>query len=132
MTRVNCIPPAFLLDQHLRAEYREITRLWKYAETYDGRPIPETYRLGKGHVRFFIDKGAWVLRRFALLEEELRRRGFKADKSPRAWPNSLRGDWQPTDEARAVLMARLRNRIPKRPKYRSVDVCPDEAVEFYS
>ncbi len=80
------MPPPLLTDQHLFAEYRELPRVSAYLTralaAHGGREgvlarIPGRYVLGKGHVTFFYDKGAFLAARHAALVEELRRRDFR-------------------------------------------------------
>ena len=59
MTRINVgIPPAELINQHLIAEHREIKRIpnciAKGKYNMDG--IPDKFKLGTGHVKFFYNK----------------------------------------------------------------------------
>lgn len=57
MTRINLIPVEELTNKHLIAEKHEITRVFALAK--NSKPnvkIPDTYRMGKGHVTFFIIK----------------------------------------------------------------------------
>lgn len=77
MTRINSnICPTRLIDQHLLAEYNEITRLTtiNFSKTHK---IPESFRLGTGHVKFFYDKQKFLHKRYLSLREELISRGFK-------------------------------------------------------
>jgi len=75
MTRINVgIKPEELCDKHLVAEYREIGRISKLLENrlksnkgFDD--IPPTFRLNKGHMKFFLDKGCFVHKRFDSLKE---------------------------------------------------------------
>jgi deoxyribonuclease (pyrimidine dimer) len=67
MIRINIIPVAELMDQHLIAEYREITmvpvsftRTLSSKTGLDYRKIPKSYILNKGHVYFFYDKGFYL------------------------------------------------------------------------
>ena len=58
MTRINVgIPPEELTDKHLLAEHREIKRIpnciAKGKYNMDG--IPDRFKLGKGHVKFFYN-----------------------------------------------------------------------------
>lgn len=77
MTRINIIPVKFLTDQHLLAEYREITRVSKLARTpKQNETFPTEYRLGTGHVKFFYNKGAYLQRRTAELYQECCERDF--------------------------------------------------------
>ncbi len=84
MTRINVVDVALLTDQHLFAEYREITRVFalvkqaceKYPiEVVLGKVVP-TYRLNAGHVVFFYDKLAFIERRYFELKQEAVRRGI--------------------------------------------------------
>lgn len=62
MTRINVIDVNLLTDQHLFAEYREITRIFslvkqaceKYPTADILKKIPPTYRMRTGHVLFFM------------------------------------------------------------------------------
>lgn len=90
MTRINVIPPAELCDQHLLAEYRELTRIPNRVKRRieEGKieppsHQPERYVLGEGHVLFFYDKLKFLRRRYLELGAECAARGFKT--TPR-WP----------------------------------------------
>lgn len=84
MTRINLIDPKALTDQHLFAEYREITRIFvqvqaalaKYPAQSVLAKIPPSYRLGTGHVLFFYDKLAFIQRCYFMLKDEVLARGF--------------------------------------------------------
>jgi len=121
MTRINVVEPDRLTDQHLFAELRELPRAWKYARP--GRlDIPETYRMGDGHVLFFADKTGWLSERFALLLNEWRGRGFVWNGPDALIPvPGADGWWTPTDEARRANARRLIDRITTSsqvPRYR--------------
>ena len=71
MTRINIIPPEDLYDQHLIAEYREITmvpvalsRTLKSKVGFDESKIEDRYTLNKGHVYFFYNKGEYLHKRY--------------------------------------------------------------------
>ena len=71
MTRINIIPVQELFDQHLIAEYREITmvpaalnRTLKSKGGLDLSKISSNYTLNKGHVYFFYDKGKYLYKRY--------------------------------------------------------------------
>ena len=120
MTRINCIPVEELTDKHLVAEYRELPRLAKHAKqkflrNSDFVP-PETYRLGKGHMDFFVDKGKWLQTRHSQLVEEMNKRGFKVNfplypcsQHPIAWM----GEWEPSEEALIINRQRIAARLLK-------------------
>lgn len=84
MTRVNIIPVQELTDQHLFAEYREITRLFvlvkqaceKNTTQAVLKKVVPTYRLNAGHVLFFYDKLDFIEKRYFDLKDELLKRGF--------------------------------------------------------
>ena len=105
MTRINIVPVEELMDQHLIAEYREITmipaslaRTLSSKNGLDYKKIPKSYTLNKGHVYFFYDKGFYLSKRYKLLVIEMKKRGFKPD-SNRKFPidifkdNGLYNDW---------------------------------------
>jgi len=118
MTRINCIPAKELTDKHLVAEYRELPRLAKHAkQKKDNNPsfvAPDTYRLGKGHMDFFVDKGLWLELRHKELVNEMISRGFKVnypkypvDIHPKEWFNN----WRPTKEAMELNRQRIKERL---------------------
>lgn len=110
MTRINCIPVGLLIDQHLLAEYREITRVQKQARSLSAA-IP-TYRLGKGHVKFFYDKGMYLAVRTHELWNECLDRGFQVEyKDYGLHPRELNNGWEPTAQDLQVNLIRLDGRI---------------------
>lgn len=110
MTRINCVPVKELTDKHLLAEYRELPRISKLAKYVD---IPSTYRMGKGHVTFFYDKGEYLRRRFEdEIVPELELRGFTVKyKIYRKHPAGLNKDWTPTQEAMTINRQRIQERL---------------------
>jgi deoxyribonuclease (pyrimidine dimer) len=116
LTRINTIPPALLTDAHLFAEWRELPRVFPLARKAQERSeamgatmdLPETYRLGTGHVRFFYDKLGWLARRHRALTQELTGRGYNLTVRE---PLTGAGDWEPTAEAHRLNVARLRERL---------------------
>lgn len=112
MTRINCIDPKLLTNQHLLAEYREMLRL-RHLHPRARQPDVATYRLGKGHVLFFADKGGWLLRRHEALRSEMIQRGYQPqyqlDLS--TWPTVAMNDWQPGTDDKLLNMGRILNRI---------------------
>ena len=122
MTRINAfINPKTLTDQHLLAEYKEINQLCgQYANSLykQGRGvIPPSFRLGTGHVSFFLDKGWWLASRFALVREEMIQRKFKTEQqfNMKVWDRSDFNHWCPKDEeiklAKKLLTERISERI---------------------
>lgn len=96
MTRINAnIDPIDLCDQHLVAEYREMVRIpnfilggaielngkmiygIKKQPKIDFKNIPDTFKLGPGHVKFFYTKIRFLHYRFLKLKLEMNRRKIK-------------------------------------------------------
>lgn len=122
MTRVNVVPPQILLDQHLRAELREIPRVITLAR--HGAKIPPKYTLGTGHVTFFYDKLGYILRRIIALDIECKRRGFKglemaylAQITESVYRSSFNKDWTPSEEDVKLNMSRIIERYCEKPTF---------------
>lgn len=127
MTRINLVPPSELYDQHLMAEYREILMVpASLARTLRSRKglhldqYPREFTLNKGHVSFFYNKGRYLDLRYALLIEELQRRGFRLDQG-RVFPkaifieNDLYGDWEPEQVDLTLIRERIVQKLALRP-----------------
>jgi deoxyribonuclease (pyrimidine dimer) len=115
MTRINCIPVTELMDQHLMAEYREITRISKLA-----RPLNNygKYCMGTGHVKFFYNKGGFLSERTEQLYQELKLRGFNITyKQYQLHATALNQTWQPTIEDEMINANRLNNKIDSKPNF---------------
>lgn len=118
MTRINVVPPAELCDQHLLAEYRELTRIPNHLAKHDGYIASmglqmTDYCLGTGHVRFFYDKMAFLRKRHLALGAECNARGFKT--TPR-WPEmpylpEVWKDYEPDLTARTLNRERIAERL---------------------
>ena len=119
MTRINVgIPPAELVNQHLIAEHREIKRIpnciAKGKYNMDG--IPNRFKLGTGHVKFFYNKLLYLKSRYIKLYEECISRGFSVQNYINAWdnvPNELMNDYQPTEIDRTIIKERINERLNK-------------------
>jgi len=124
MTRINCVPVTELHDRHLVAEYRELPRCFAlmYAAQQRGEAVrdkrnPTEYVLGTGHVRFFYDKGLFLLTRQRELVAEMLRRGFNPQhRDPGAFmPIDMDPwrmmDWTPDQHALALNRSRIAERI---------------------
>lgn len=124
MTRINIVPVAQLCDQHLLAEFRELTRIPRAVikAPPDLSNMPSDYTLGKGHARFFYNKLAFLKKRYRALHIECVRRGFNVHA---IWPEGatkelapdLWGDYKPTVNALMINMARIKERWPKNARY---------------
>ena len=132
MTRINVIPPAELLDQHLLAEYRELPRVFALARPLRPGEQVQAYTLGRGHVLFFYDKLEWLAARQAALIAECEARGFqvvhKNIPSLGKHPPELRGTWSPGRAACLTNLARLADRQSKRPGFYRLrgETAPDD------
>ena len=129
MTRINIIPVSELYDQHLIAEYREITmvpaalnRTLNSKVGLDTTKIPHNYTLNKGHVYFFYDKGKYLDLRYNEIVDEMKRRGFSPDKK-RKFPkeifieNSLYNNWIPNSKDYEIINQRIKSKIKQKPNW---------------
>ena len=122
MTRINLVPPEELCDQHLLAEHRELTRIPNAVAKgkYHLRGQPLDYKLGEGHVRFFFDKLTFLKKRYDLLHQECKRRGFNVQY---IWPEnlpddiSLWKDYEPTENALKINRTRIQERMPAKARF---------------
>ena len=135
MTRINIIDVSELTDQHLIAEYREITmvpgslrRTLVSKLGYQESKVSKRYTLNNGHVYFFYNKGLYLYKRYRQLVIEMKRRGFNPDKN-RKFPkdifidNNLYNDWTPTIEDYIIIRQRIAERISSKPNwYRKTEV----------
>ena len=90
MTRINVgIPPAELVNKHLLAEHREIKRIPNCVAKgkYNMDGIPERFKLGKGHVKFFYNKLLYLKKRYIRIYEECIKRGFNIKNNVKSWDN---------------------------------------------
>lgn len=120
MTRINCIPVSALdkiaSKKQIQAEYREITRIPAYIKKAVNKEIPEQYTLGKGHVRFFYNKGKYLQKRTEELYHKCKSLGinvkhkrYKLSGHPRKW----RQDWEPDNKAIRINKKRIKLRLTK-------------------
>lgn len=126
MTRINCIPVKFLLDQHLLAEYNEIAlalaSLRRSKKTGRALPKKDNYTLNAGHVIFFYDKGAFLKRRYEALQIELKNRNYNLnDNRLMDWevfdkPEMLQ-DWVPSLIDQQINVARIFERMMTKPSW---------------
>ncbi len=121
MTRINVVPPAELCDQHLLAEYRELTRIPNTVlrGKFSLESQPADYKLGTGHVKFFYDKMVFLYRRYVLLRGECLLRGFNVtDRWPDGeFPDELRNNYTPTEAALLANRARITERMPAKARF---------------
>lgn len=126
MTRINLVPPKELCDQHLIAELHELPRIpngllsghlkTSYPET------PDSFTLGEGHVKFFVNKLTYLYSRYVLLLEEAHQRGFKVkDRFPEeamfVLPLSNWEEYYPTKEEISISRERISQKLPLNARY---------------
>ena len=129
MTRINIIPVSELFDQHLIAEYREITmvpaalnRTLKSKVGFDIKKISNNYTLNEGHVYFFYDKGKYLYKRYVIIIDEMIKRGFNPNPK-RKFPKKifqkhhLFNDWEPTLEDFIIIRKRIESKIKEKPNW---------------
>ena len=129
MTRINIIPVNELFDQHLIAEYREITmvpaalnRTLKSKKGLIKSKIKNRYTLNQGHVYFFYNKGKYLHKRYKEIIQEMQKRGFSPSYK-RKFPiaifkkNNLYYDWAPTLEDFKIIRARIESKINEKPNW---------------
>ena len=114
MTRINVgIPPAELVNQHLIAEHREIKRIpnciAKGKYNMDG--IPDKFKLGTGHVKFFYNKLLYLKNRYISLYDECIKRGFNVQNYIDSWnnvPQELMNDYKVEPNDIIIIKKRIK------------------------
>lgn len=128
MTRINLVPPEELYDQHLVAEYREITmvpaslnRTLKSKAGFRPERVPEQFTLNSGHVYFFYNKGKYLHKRYHALIREMKARGMSPDPNRKfpaeVFPDELYNDWVPSDHDFHVIRERISQKISQKPHW---------------
>lgn len=123
MTRVNVVPVTELTDKHLLAEYRELPRIFAAARKWlknggNVNDLPTSYRLGKGHMKFFYNKLLFCFNRQSELYSECLRRGFNVQHNPEEArddfliaPEELFNNYTPTRAALCINRERINERL---------------------
>ncbi len=122
MTRINIgIKPQKLTDKHLLAEHREIKRIPNHLKKYGEKcltNIPESFKLGTGHVKFFLNKGEYTFIRYLQLYQECKNRGFNVTDYSQNWNiyndynfKNLWNDYAPTIEDVNLIEQRINERL---------------------
>jgi hypothetical protein len=134
MTRINVVPVEELTDQHLLAEWREMTRipnkfLKKNKINLLGQPEEYTVRTddnpdgGKGHVKFFYTRLDFLYKRYYSILKELEERGMPQKNK---WPHVLNkstkverffNSYVPTKKSLSLNRQRISERFPLKPRY---------------
>jgi len=119
MTRINVgIPPAELVNQHLLAEHREIKRIPNCVAKgkYNMEGIPDQFKLGTGHVKFFYNKLLYLKYRYVRLYKECIKRGFNVQNYIKAWdnvPEELMNDWKVQWYDIRIIKERINEKLNK-------------------
>ena len=119
MTRINVgIPPIELTDKHLLAEHREIKRIPNCIAKgrYSMEGIPNRFKLGEGHVKFFYNKLYYLFKRYIKLYIECKNRGFNVQCYIHAWdnvPSNLMNNYQPTNMDSKIVQKRINEKLNK-------------------
>jgi len=122
MTRVNVgVHPKDLTDKHLLAEHREIKRIPNHLRKFGLKSLkgaPNKFKLGRGHVKFFLDKGSYTYKRYIRIHAECKRRGFKVKNYIKAWEiynedkyKHLRNAYKVTKKAKKLIQQRIDQRL---------------------
>ena len=131
MTRINSdLNPAYLTDQVLMAEYRELPMVYaalhrSKVATRDNnlllKKIPKTFTLNTGHVTFFYDKLLFLSKRYNRLIDELENRGYNLDKdriySLHSFDDIFKNDYAMTGDDKKIICARLIERYESKPTW---------------
>lgn len=122
MTRINSgVDPSELSGQHLIAEHREIKRIPNCIAKgkYNLNGIPEQFKLGAGHVKFFYNKLYYLKKRYIRIYNECKRRGYNVTNYQSCWDNVppyLMNDYTPTQRDRELILARIEENNKKKNK----------------
>ena len=117
MTRINVgIPPAELVNKHLLAEHREIKRIPNCVSKgkYNMNGIPNRFKLGTGHVKFFYNKLLYLKKRYIRIYKECIKRGFNVQNYIGAWdniPEKLMNDYKIKANDIRIIRERINHKL---------------------
>ena len=120
MTRINVgIQPEELTNKHLLAEHREIKRIPNCIAKgkYNMEGIPDKFKLGTGHVKFFYNKLLYLKKRYISLYNECVKRGFNVQNYISAWdnvPQKLMNDYKVRANDCRIIRQRINDRKTNR------------------
>lgn len=127
MTRVNLIPVEELYDQHLVAEYRELLMIPAAlkrslrSKNFNEDKLPKKFTLNTGHVKFFYKRGLFLQKRYAMLIEEMRKRGMNPDPNRvfplDVFPEDYQNDWVANEEDINISRCRINFRVSQKLKW---------------
>lgn len=142
MTRINAaIKPVQLTDQHLLAELRELPRIFtavakRIEDNKSFNDIPNEFKLGENHVKFFYNKCLFLYKRHSDLRSEYKQRFNKEydfDESRLNIPNYLYKDYTPTFKDKVLLIDRISTRITESnqiPRYYGKPISKSDAINI--
>ena len=119
MTRINVgIHPSELTRQHLLAEHREIKRIPNSIKKgkFNLNGIPNEFKLGAGHVKFFYNKLGYLHQRYELIKTECLKRGYNITSYSECFeelPIELYNNYQETERDRKILQKRIAEKLNK-------------------
>jgi deoxyribonuclease (pyrimidine dimer) len=120
--RCNCgVNPIILTDSWLIAEQVELLMIGGMLRKNNYQPkseIPDTFRLGKGHMLFWVNKMKYLKRRHEEVKNEVARRGFKVtDKeiNLEEFLTTFCNDWEPSQRDTDILRERLIWKLNNKP-----------------
>lgn len=120
MTRINVgYPVEKLIREHLLAEHREIKRIPNNIKSGKSKidNIPNIFRLGTGHVKFFYNKLGYLKKRYDKIYKECIRRGYNVQNYSDSWvgiSDELMQDWTPNNNDKQLIINRINEKLSKK------------------
>lgn len=118
MTRISVgVKPKQLCDQMVLAEHREIVRIPNMVSSGKAviKNIPDDFRLGSGHVKFFYNKLKFLHNRYLSLRNECIKRGFNITDYEESFINlknsELYKDWTYVEKDKLLIYERINERL---------------------
>ena len=116
------VDPAFLADQHLceLAELKMVPGTLVRIGLVPKSPVPNKFKLSKGHIAFFYNKLGYLKKRHAAVQQECVKRGRKGSNffySDEGILEKFWGDWTPTLEDTMIVRQRICEKLVAKPKY---------------
>ena len=117
MTRINVgVKPSELTGKHLLAEHREIKRIPNCIKKgrYKMTGIPNKFKLGTGHVKFFYNKLLFLKNRYIKIYNECKKRKYNVTNYINCWndlPAELMNDYTPISADRKIILQRINEKL---------------------
>ena len=113
------MPPCDLHKKHLLAEHRELIRIPNAIKKgrYRLKGIPDNFKLGRGHVKFFYNKLRYLHFRYRAIYNMCKRHNFNVtdySESFKNLPVELYNDYTPTEQDLKIIKQRIKERQPKK------------------